>query len=319
MVPPSDSRTPQPSPPIVLVFAASDPSGGAGMQADILTLASMGCHPLSVITAITVQDTVGVESVLPMDAEWVEDQARALLEDMPVAAFKVGMIGSVENAAAIAEIVSDYPDIPLILDPVLASGRGDDLATDDLISAMIEMLLPQTTILTPNSIEARRLARYNEEDALEEIHAEAAAGDEDHDEHDAGDDSSDQPALGECARRLLGRGCEFVLITGTHEPGQQVINTLYNEAGIVRADAWDRLPGSYHGSGCTLASAIAANIANGLELHDAVRDAQDYTWQALNAGFRPGMGQFIPDRFFWARASDEEAAADISLAPEGDD
>lgn len=319
MAPPSDSRTPQPSPPIVLVFAASDPSGGAGMQADILTLASMGCHPLSVITAITVQDTVGVESVLPMDAEWVEDQARALLEDMPVAAFKVGMIGSVENAAAIAEIVSDYPDIPLILDPVLASGRGDDLATDDLISAMIEMLLPQTTILTPNSIEARRLARYNEEDALEEIHAEAAAGDEDHDEHDAGDDSSDQPALGECARRLLGRGCEFVLITGTHEPGQQVINTLYNEAGIVRADAWDRLPGSYHGSGCTLASAIAANIANGLELHDAVRDAQDYTWQALNAGFRPGMGQFIPDRFFWARASDEEAAADISLAPEGDD
>lgn len=317
MVPPSDSRTPQPSPPIVLVFAASDPSGGAGMQADILTLASMGCHPLSVITAITVQDTVGVESVLPMDAEWVEDQARALLEDMPVAAFKVGMIGSVENAAAIAEIVSDYPDIPLILDPVLASGRGDDLATDDLISAMIEMLLPQTTILTPNSIEARRLARYEEEDALEEIQAEAATGssDDDHEEHD----SSDQPALGECARRLLGRGCEFVLITGTHEPGQQVINTLYNEAGIVRADAWDRLPGSYHGSGCTLASAIAANLANGLELHDAVRDAQDYTWQALQAGFRPGMGQFIPDRFFWARASDEEAAAEISLAPEGND
>ncbi len=334
MVQASDPHTPQPSPPIVLVFAASDPSGGAGMQADILTLASMGCHPLSVITAITVQDTVGVESVLPMDAEWVEDQARALLEDMPVAAFKVGMIGSVENVAAIAEIVSDYPDIPLILDPVLASGRGDDLATEDLISAMIEMLLPQTTILTPNSIEARRLARYNEEDVLDEIHAEAgddsdladngsesATHGDDGDEHEAypADDSSDQPALGECARRLLGRGCEYVLITGTHEPGQQVINTLYGDGGIVRADAWDRLPGSYHGSGCTLASAIAANLANGLELHDAVRDAQDYTWQALQAGFRPGMGQFIPDRFFWARASDEEAAADISLAPEGDD
>jgi hydroxymethylpyrimidine/phosphomethylpyrimidine kinase len=307
MVNTSTSHPAQPTPPIVLVFAASDPSGGAGIQADIMTLTSMGCHPLTVITAITVQDTVGVEAVLPMDADWVEDQARALLEDMPVAAFKVGMIGSVENAAAIAEIVSDYPDIPLVLDPVLTSGRGDDLATDDLISALIEMLLPQTTILTPNSLEARRLARYHEEDALEELQHE--------EESESGNEpaeADDQPALGECARRLLGRGCEYVLITGTHEPGSQVVNSLYGEGGIVRADAWERLPGSYHGSGCTLASAIAANLANGLELHDAVRDAQDFTWQALEAGFRPGMGQFIPDRFFWARDAADEAAANAA-------
>ena len=129
---------PQPSdaesdfPPIVLTFAASDPSGGAGMQADILTLASMGCHPLSVITAITVQDTLGVEGVQAIDADWVADQARCLLEDMPVDAFKIGVLGSVENIAAIAEIVSDYPDVPLILDPVLASGRGDELASDEM-------------------------------------------------------------------------------------------------------------------------------------------------------------------------------------------
>src|SRR6188472_1806110 len=151
-------------PPIVLTFAASDPSGGAGMQADLLTLASMGCHPLSVITAITVQDSLGVEGLLAIDSDWVADQARRLLEDMPVDAFKIGVLGSVENIAAIAEIVSDYPDVPLIFDPVLASGRGDELASDDMMHAMRELLLPQTTILTPNSVEARLLAETDEDD-----------------------------------------------------------------------------------------------------------------------------------------------------------
>jgi hydroxymethylpyrimidine/phosphomethylpyrimidine kinase len=263
-------------PPIVMVFAASDPSGGAGLQADIMTLSSMGCHPLSVVTALTVQDSAGVEDVLAIDADWVSDQARALLEDMSVSAFKVGMLGSVENIAAIAEIISDYPDIPLILDPVLSSGRGDELASEDMIAALRELLLPQTTLLTPNSIEARRLA-------LDESNEE------------------DDPDLAECARRLVGAGAEYVLITGTHEHTPQVVNSLYGENGLIRADAWERLPGSYHGSGCTLASAIAANLANGLELAEAVRDAQDYTWQALENGFRPGMGQYLPDRFFWAR------------------
>lgn len=268
-------------PPIVLTFAASDPSGGAGIQADIMTLSSMGCHALSVVTAVTVQDSAGVEDVVPMEADLVTDQARVLLEDMPVAAFKLGMLGSVENIAAIAEIVSDYPDVPLVLDPVLASGRGDELASEDMISALRELLLPQTTILTPNSLEARRLA-------LDE------------------NDEDDDPDLAECARRLIGAGAEFVLITGTHEHTPQVINILYGERGVVRSDSWERLPGSYHGSGCTLASAIAANLANGLDIADAVRDAQDYTWQALANGFRPGMGQYIPDRFFWAREPEDD-------------
>ena len=263
-------------PPIVMVFSASDPSGGAGMQADIMTLSSLGCHQLSVITALTVQDSAGVEDVLPIESDWVADQARTLLEDMPVAAFKIGMLGSVENIAAIAEIVSDYPEIPLILDPVLASGRGDELASEDMIAALRELLLPQTTLLTPNSMEARRLVL------------------------DEGDEEDD-PDLAECARRLVGAGAEFVLVTGTHENSAEVVNSLYGENGLVRADAWERLPGSYHGSGCTLASAIAANLANGLDMAEAVRDAQDYTWQTLANGFRPGMGQYFPDRFFWAR------------------
>src|SRR6202163_3049406 len=108
MPPPAEQATD--FPPIVLAFAASDPSGGAGIQADILTLASMGCHPVSVVTAITIQDSVGVEDMLPLDPEWVVDQARCILEDMPVAAFKIGLLGSVEIAAGIAEVLSDYPD-----------------------------------------------------------------------------------------------------------------------------------------------------------------------------------------------------------------
>ncbi|MEK6212195.1 MAG: bifunctional hydroxymethylpyrimidine kinase/phosphomethylpyrimidine kinase [Pseudomonadota bacterium] len=271
--------------PIVLVFAATDPSGGAGIQADILTLSSMGCHPLSVITAVTIQDTMGVEDVLPIDAEWVADQARCVLEDMPVTVFKVGLLGSVEAIAAIAEVVSDYPDIPLVLDPVLASGRGDELASEDMISAMRELLIPQTTLITPNSLEARRLAQ---------------------------DDSNenDDPDLNECARRLLNLGCEYVLVTGTHENTAQVVNTLYDQKGVVRSDSWQRLPGIFHGSGCTLASAVAATIANGLGVPEAVHDAQEYTWQTLKFAYRTGMGQLIPDRLFWAREEEPEDAQD---------
>ena len=131
------------------------------MQADLLTIASMGCHPLSVVTAVTVQDTSGVDGVLPVDAEWVSDQARAMLEDVPVAAFKIGMLGSVENIAVIAEILADYPDIPMVLDPVLASGRGDELANEDMLDAMRQLLIPQTTIITPNSMEVTSIPRIN--------------------------------------------------------------------------------------------------------------------------------------------------------------
>ena len=247
----------------------------------MLAIASMGCHPLSVVTAITVQDTSGVEDVLPTDSEWVVDQARAMLEDVPVDAFKIGLLGSVENIVVIAEILADYPDIPFVLDTVLASGRGDELADEDMLDAMRELLIPQATLVTPNSLEARRLA-------LDE------------------DDEEDDPSLDECAKRILAMGCEYVLITGTHEQTNKVVNTLYSEQGVVRSDSWERLPGIYHGSGCTLASAIAALLAQGVDVAEAVSEAQEYTWQTLSAGFRPGMGQLIPDRLFWARGGEEE-------------
>ena len=263
-----------PSLPAVLTFAASDPTSGAGLQADLLALASMGCYPLSVVTALTVQDTAGVEAFLPIDPDWVADQARCLLEDMPVAAFKMGMLGSTEIVTVVAEVVSDYPDIPLVLDPVLASGRGDEFAGEDMVSAIRDLLVPQSTVVTPNIRELRRLA---------------------------GEDDNDDVALADCAQVLLDMGCEYVLVTGTHDSTSDVVNTLYHRGGVLRADTWQRLPGSYHGSGCTLAAAVAANLARGLDIGDAVYEAQDYTWRALANAFRPGMGQYLPDRLFWAR------------------
>jgi len=269
-------------PPMLLSFAASDPSGGAGLQADLMTASALGCHALSVTTALTVQDSVGVASILAIDADWVEDQARTLLEDMPVAAFKIGLLGSAENMLIIAEILADYPQVPVVLDPVLASGRGDELADEEMIATLREVLLPLTTILTPNSLEARRLA----------------------DEENDAEDLDGPLALEGCAQRLLSLGCQYVLLTGTHDNTPRVVNSLYaRDGGLLRSDVWDRLPGSYHGSGCTLASAIAAHLARGLPVSEAVQAAQEYTWHALAAGFRVGMGQYLPDRFFRQRVS----------------
>jgi len=246
------------SPPIVLTFAASDPTGGAGLQADILTLAARGCHPLSVVTALTVQDTHGVHGMHAVDAAQVAEQARCLLAEFKVAAFKLGVLGSAENAAAVAAILADHAHVPVVVDPVLASGRGDSLSTDGG-SAMKRQIFPHTTVATPNTMEAERLGGV---------------------------------------AAMLEAGCRYVLVTGTHEDAPEVINRLHDRNGLVREDRWPRLPGSYHGSGCTLASALAAALAKGLAMTEAVRDAQDFTWRALRAGFRPGSGQFLPQRFF---------------------
>jgi len=260
------------TPPIVVVFAASDPTGGAGLQADSLALAALGCHAATVLTAVTVQDTRGVQRAQAMDAEWVVQQAQTLLADLPVAAFKLGVLGSAANVAAVARILAEHRQVPVVFDPVLASGRGDALSSNAGLADMRELLLPCTTILTPNALEARRLAGL------------APTAD-----------------LAQCARHLIDLGARNVLVTGTHEPTQDVVNTLYAANGAARADRWPRLAGSYHGSGCTLASAIAAQLALGLDLSAAVQAAQDYTWRTLEAAFRPGSGQWIPDRLFALR------------------
>jgi hydroxymethylpyrimidine/phosphomethylpyrimidine kinase len=261
----------------VLVFAGNDPSGGAGIQADIEAIGSMGCHTLPVVTALTVQDTQGVKGYLPVEPSWVISQARAVLEDVPVAAFKIGMLGQVSNVEAVHTILTDYPNVPVVLDPVLASGTGQALSEAAVVEAMISLLFPQTTVLTPNTLEARALA--------------------------SGADNLDA-----CAQQLMDRGCEFVLLTGTHEPTPQVVNRLYGARREMESYTWERLPDSYHGSGCTLAAALAGLLAQGREPFSAVYEAQQYTWESLRYGYRLGMGQHIPNRLFWGSTDDQEHA-----------
>jgi hydroxymethylpyrimidine/phosphomethylpyrimidine kinase len=255
--------------PSVLVFAGLDPTGGAGLQADIESIASMGCHAAPVATTLTVQDTSDVKASYPVDALLLVQQARAVLEDLPVAACKIGLVGSVAAAEAIHSILTDYPELPVVLDPVLASGAGSPLADEGIRAAMASLLLPRASVLTPNSLEARALA-------------------------------PEADTLDAAAQALLARGCDLVLITGTHEPTARVVNALYGSMRRIETFEWDRLPGSYHGSGCTLASAIAGLLAQGQEPLGAIRQAQEYTWETLRNAYRVGLGQMVPNRLFWA-------------------
>ncbi len=253
--------------PVVLCFSGHDPSGGAGVQADIETLVSHQCHAASVITALTEQDTHNVKKLIPQKPDDIISQATTLLADLPVKAIKIGLIGHHDTAAAIHAILTRHPQIPVVLDPVLAAGGGAELASERLIAAVTNLLLPCTTMLTPNSEEARRLT------GLTDLH--------------------------DCGLALLDKGCDYVLITGTHETSPAVSNQLFHGGRCLETFTWDRLPASYHGSGCTLASAVAGLIAQGLDPFQAAMEAQDYTWHALEAAYQPGQGQHNPNRFFW--------------------
>lgn len=265
--------------PTVMCFSGLDPTGGAGIQADIEALASHGCHTCPIVTTLTVQDSHDVQHVQPVDATLLIEQARAVLEDINVSAFKLGLLGNVFIIEAIHTLLKDYPGIPVILDPVLASGAGtsfsysketDSQASDsEVLDAMISLLLPLTTIITPNVHEARALA-------------------------------PEADNLSACAMAILEHGCEFVLITGTHGNTPEVINTLYGNNRQLETFNWERLPDSYHGSGCTLASSIAGLLAQGNEPLSAVHEAQEYTWESLKQGYRIGLGQHFPNRLFWA-------------------
>ena len=253
--------------PTVLCFSGHDPSGGAGVQADIETIVSHRCHAASLITCLTEQDSRNVKRLLPQKPEDLISQAHTVLSDFEVAAIKIGLIGSHEIAEAIAQLLQEHPRIPVVLDPVLAAGGGTDMASRQLLTAIIEQLLPLTTLITPNSQEARRLTGHED--------------------------------LADCGKSLQHYGADYVLITGSHEDTEQVENRLWMPDGASETFHWQRLPHSYHGSGCTLASAIAALLAQGVDMFSAISEAQDYTWQSLEAAYRPGQGQFNPERFFW--------------------
>lgn len=253
--------------PVVLCFSGHDPSGGAGIQADIETLISHQCHAASIITVLTDQNTQNVKRLIPQKPEHIIAQANTLLADMSVQAFKIGLIGDYGIVQAIHEVLKQYPSIPVVLDPVLAAGGGTQLANAQLITAIDELLLPHAKVLTPNSEEARKLTGLNN--------------------------------LQDCGLALLDKGCDYVLITGTHEESPSVSNQLFHGQRCWETYTWNRLPDSYHGSGCTLASSIAALLAHGVDPVQAISEAQEYTWNTLNHAYRPGKGQHNPNRLFW--------------------
>lgn len=266
-----------PSPRIVLSFSSSDPVAGGGLQADVLTIAALGAYPLSVLTGYAVQDSSRLEASQPVEGDWVADQARVLLEDMPVHAFKLGAVSSGENAAEIADIVADYPDIPVVCCPVLPR-LADPMDEEEMLSALGELLVPLATVLVIDHELALRLASDEEEREDSELTG------------------------AECARRLIEAGASRVLLTGASQPGPQVVNALYGEQGLLRTDAWERLPGGMRGADDTLSAALAALLAQGLEIPHAVHAAQAYTWQTFAKGWRLGMGHALPNRWCdWVR------------------
>ena len=264
---------------LILTFGAADPIGAIGIQADLASFAAMGCHGLSVVTSILIADTARVEDMQVIDADWVADQARVVLEDMPVAALKVGAVGSIENISAIAEIVSDYADIPLILDPFLSALPDQGQDSEDLLIAIRELLIPQTTLLLVSAVELARLAETWREPST--------------------DDTLPMDAM-----RVIDMGCEYLFVTGIPGDVHGVTNALFDESGMLRKDSWQRLPGSFSGAGSTLSATIAAMLANGMDVPEAVFEAQEFTHAALANAHRLGMGKLTPDRYFWAREPD---------------
>lgn len=253
--------------PCVLVFAGIDPSGGAGMAADIETIAALGAHALPVVTVLTVQDNDRVFSVHPVAAGLVQRQAQALLDKISVAAVKIGVVGSRANAQVLAGMIAalrvHQPELPVVFDPVLASGHGDLLSVGDA-QQLLEPLFSVATLIAPNLPEAVRLCG-----------GEAAP--------------ETQASL------LLRRGCRHVLIKGGHGNQPEIVNRWYS-SNQSREWRWPRLPGEFHGSGCTLASAIAALLAQGLGMEQALDMAQVFCQKALAAAYPIAPGQRIPNR-----------------------
>ena len=268
--------------PLILTFGVSDPVGATGIQADLAAFSALGCHGLSVLTGLLIADTARVEDIDEVDAGWVVDQARGLLEDMAVAAFKVGVLTNIEQASAIAEIISDYPDVPLIFDPFLSSLPDSGLADDDMLTAIRQILVPQTTLLLLSQVELARMAETWREGGVDMLAQDVA--------------------------ELTGMGCAMVLVTGTGGKSKgegegnfaTISNTLYDESGALETFSWQHLPGRFVGAGNTMSAALAAMLAQGLGPAAAVHAAQAYAHAALANAQRFGMGKLVPNKFYQA-------------------
>ncbi|HWP18104.1 MAG TPA: bifunctional hydroxymethylpyrimidine kinase/phosphomethylpyrimidine kinase [Burkholderiaceae bacterium] len=276
-------------PPCVMTFNVNDPSGAGGLGGDVATLAAMGAHALPVVTGVLLRDTAEVFDHHPMDDEVIVEQARGILEDAAISAWKVGFLGSAEGVSAVAEVLSDYPDVPLVAHLPNLSWM-EEASHEAYHEAFRELVLPQAEVLVGNH---KTLTDFLLPDW-----------------------EADRPASPrELAAAAAEHGTRFVLVTGVQLPDHYVDNVLASAEGAITGEKFERFDTTFVGAGDTLSAALAAMIANGAELHLAVSEALTFLDQSLDAGFRPGMGSVVPDRFFWAQPPAEEGAAE----GEGDD
>ena len=286
----------QASPPCVLVFNSSDPSGAGGLASDALAISSVGAHMLPVVTGAYARDTAEIFDHFAFDDEAVAEQARTILEDVEVQLIKVGFAGSPENLAEIAETTSDYPEVPVVAYmPNLSWWEEDKI--DAYLDAFRELLLPQTTVLVGNH---STLWRW----LLPDWSGERS------------------PTARDVARAAGELGVPYTLVTGIVLPDQFFDNVLASPQAVLASEKYERLEAVFSGAGDTLSAALAALLASGTELTAATAEALSYMDRCLDAGFRPGMGHVIPDRLFWAQPEDDEdaqespeTAADFALPP----
>jgi hydroxymethylpyrimidine/phosphomethylpyrimidine kinase len=273
------------SPACVMSFNASDASGACGASGDITTIAAMGAHALPVITTIVMRDTAEVFDHSPLESETVIEQARSVLEDVTILAWKVGFLGSAENVGAVAEVLSDYPDVPLVTYLPSLAWIDDDDESQAYHDALRELVLPMTAVLVGNH---KTLTDFLLPDW----------------------DSERPPSARELAVAAGEHGARYVLVSGIQLPNNFIDNVLASPQGAITGEKFERFDTSFVGAGDTLSAALAALLATGQELHMAVAEALAFLDQALDSGFRPGMGNVIPDRFFWALPPDDEDGDD---------
>ena len=278
------------SPACVMTFNANDPSGAGGLTADITAITSAGAHPLSVVTGTYLRDTAEIFDHLPFDDEAVTEQARAALEDMPVSAIKVGFVGSPENISTIAEIASDYSDVPLVA-YMPSLSWWDESKIDSYLDAFRELMLPQVTLLIGNH---STLWRW----LLPEWSTER------------------NPSARDIAKAAAALGVPYTLVTGIPLADQFIDNVLATPQTVLYSEKFERFEAVFEGTGETLSAALCALLANGHDLQAATSEALTYLDHSLDAGFRPGMGHIVPDRLFWAQAESDEETGDPSDAAE---
>lgn len=288
-----DSDNDVPNPACVMVFNANDASGAGGLAGDVSAIASVGAHALPVVTGVYARDTAEIFDHFALDEEQVAEQARVLLEDVTVSVFKVGFAGTPENLSEIAEIASDYADVPLIAYmPDLS--WWNEVQIDVYQDAFRELILPQASILIGNH---STLWRW----LLPDWSAEKA------------------PSARDLARAAAEVGVPYTVVTGIPAPEQHVENVLASPQTVLKSEKFERFDAVFAGAGDTLAAAMAALLASGCDLNDAFSEALNYLDRCLDHGFRPGMGHVLPDRLFWAQpASDDEVAEDDTATAPSD-